>query len=66
MSFFSPFSPSHFFSRLSSVVIIWAKITVPSGWGRGGGRREEEGYPKRVGVKNLIALISVLAAHPFS
>lgn len=25
-----------------------------------------EGYPKRVGVKNLIALISVLAAHPFS
>lgn len=28
--------------------------------------KEEEGYPKRVGVKNLIALISVLAAHPFS
>lgn len=27
---------------------------------------EEEGYPKRVGVKSLIALISVLAAHPFS
>lgn len=49
------------------MVIIWAKITVPSGWGQGGGgRREEEGYPKRVGVKNLIALISVLAAHPFS
>lgn len=28
--------------------------------------RREEGYPKRVGVKDLIALISVLAAHPFS
>lgn len=49
------------------MVIIWAEITVPSGWGQGGsGGKEEEGYPKRVGVKNLIALISALAAHPFS
>lgn len=55
---------------LSSVGIMWFKITAPRGQGQRDRGRERVvvvgGYPKRVGVKNLIALISVLAAHPFS
>jgi len=43
--------------------LFWLKLLCRADKGRG---REEEGYPKRVGVKDLIALISVLAAHPFS
>jgi hypothetical protein len=37
---------------------IWGKIERVAGqW--------EEGYPKRAGVKNLIALISVFTGHSF-